>query len=62
MKPNTPITVRMWINENILLYPHHTVRIINEKTNRGTGTHWLLHADYFVKKVKIVSGYIFLYI
>lgn len=56
------MTVERWIDENLIAVGRKSVRVIYADTNKGAGVHWIAFKDCEVKRVKITSVCIFIYI
>lgn len=56
------MTVQEWVDTQKCAFPTKQIRIVDSRTNKGTGTHWIIYRNFEVKNVKITKEWIFLYI
>lgn len=56
------MNVRTWVDLNKNKYPFKNIRMMDYETKKGLGVHWIVYTDFEVKKAKITSQYIFLYV
>jgi len=56
------MTVNQWIDENINIYPHKIIRMIDKDTHKGCGCHWIVFKDCEVNSIKITSKFIFIFV